>query len=434
MTINFMQLFHFRPERQRDPLPLPEPLAPIQLHVPEDDFEEEDEEDIDSMLLGIKDTEPTVEPEPILPDGFDLEETLNQLKYEEPVHELQEQTNKAVDLLFQQMDSVKRFCSEEFDNTTYMMTDLEINEQDPQPVKADKLAKFYKLCKEYTSTLEYRARIELMFFDIKREEDGSGPISQQIKSHVAFKLVGAVRQFLLAKTESLYMVHERHVQQRAVTTESYGKVRYVGGYCVSSLRQYYRRIRATNCYKSGVDDQNKYNNAVSKMSILEGFAVHEHILELHTAFPESLIETASRQNITRGLTNITDQLFTFFISLCKKCLSLLVDRNLNIYAKEFFNRIMDCIVDDSLLYEEFVKCIETITQKMTHDESGVMEDLIDSVCAAEQLYKEIVKKFLMVMMNQFMRDFLQSLAVEKKNGPSQTNPCCQEKVSRRSDS
>jgi hypothetical protein len=38
--------------------------------------------------------------------------------------------------------------------------------------------------------------------------------------------------------------------------------------------------------------------------------VSETSLQLHTEHPETLLETAQRQNVSRGLTNITDEFMT----------------------------------------------------------------------------------------------------------------------------
>jgi hypothetical protein len=57
--------------------------------------------------------------------------------------------------------------------------------------------------------------------------------------------------------------------------------------------------------------------------------VSETSLQLHTEHPETLLETAQRQNVSRGLTNITDELYKFFIDLCENCLVSLVDKNIN---------------------------------------------------------------------------------------------------------
>lgn len=44
----------------------------------------------------------------------------------------------------------------------------------------------------------------------------------------------------------------------------------------------------------------------------------------------------------------------------------------------------------------------------------LVAEMLDTVGAIEQLYKELTDKFLLVMFNQFRKDFLLCLCVEKK--------------------
>jgi hypothetical protein len=46
--------------------------------------------------------------------------------------------------------------------------------------------------------------------------------------------------------------------------------------------------------------------------------VSETSLQLHTEHPETLPETTQRQNMSRGLTNISDELYKFFIDLSNR--------------------------------------------------------------------------------------------------------------------
>lgn len=80
-----------------------------------------------------------------------------------------------------------------------------------------------------------------MFFDLKRT------ISQQVMSHIAYNLTVSIRKFILSEIENSYKISSTTVSnkrvQRNVTEESYGKIRYVGGYCVAKVRQKLR----SNC-------------------------------------------------------------------------------------------------------------------------------------------------------------------------------------------
>lgn len=271
---------------------------------------QEDEEEIDDILTMLKDSDSDISTKDFpVPTEFSINHTLQRLKFENPVNTIQDNTNNAIDLLHKNMQDVREFCAASFEITSSMITELEITDHDPKPVTAGKLAKFYKHHKEYLSSRSYLAQVQLMFFEVNRSQGES--ISQQVMSHIAFNLSVSIRKFLLSEKEKLYRIGEGIVHKRDVSEESYGKVRYVGGYCIASLRFHYRKIRSIHCFKSGLADQQKYNEAVSKMELLDGLSLNELAAQLTTEFPESLIETASRQHASRGLTNIPDAVLNF---------------------------------------------------------------------------------------------------------------------------
>lgn len=79
----------------------------------------------------------------------------------------------------------------------------------------------------------------MFFFYLKRT------ISQQVMSHIAYNLKVSIKKFILSKIENSYKISSTTVSnqrvQRNVTEESYGKIRYVGGYCVAKVRQKYTK-------------------------------------------------------------------------------------------------------------------------------------------------------------------------------------------------
>lgn len=241
-------------------------------------------------------------------------------------------------------------------------------------------------------------------------------------SHIAYNLTVSIRKFILSEIENSYKISSTTVSnqrvQRNVTEESYGKIRYVGGYCVAKVRQKYTKQLRSNCYKLKFENQVKYKESCLMLEILDNMSVNESIVSL-SQFPQSLIETCRKQNVTRGLTNISDQLFEFFVSTCKMCLNLLVCNNVNIHCENLFQFCSSVIGKNCQLFEDFVKCVCTKSMPEDLNEEQVLipmlvAEMLDTVGAIEQLYKELTDKFLLVMFNQFRKDFLLCLCVEKK--------------------
>lgn len=276
-------------------------------------------------------------------------------------------------------------------------------DKNQQAIKPNKLAELYRACHDHQTSDQYKARVLLMFFDLKRT------ISQQVMSHIAYNLTVSMRKFILSEIENSYKISSTTVSnqrvQRNVTEESYGKIRYVGGYCVAKVRQKYTKQLRSNCYKLKCENQVKYKESCLMLEILDNMSVNESIVSL-SQFPQSR-------------RNISDQLFELFVSTCKMCLNLLVCNNVNFHCENLFQFCSSVIGKNCQLFEEFVQC--GCTKSMPEDLNKeqvlipmLVAEMLDTVGAIEQLYKELTDKFLLVMFNQFRKDFLLCLCVEKK--------------------
>lgn len=138
---------------------------------------------------------------------------------------------------------------------------------------------------------------------------------------------------------------------------------------------------------------------------LDNMSLNKNIASL-SQFPQSLIETCRKHNVTRGLTNISDQLFELFVSTCKMCLTLLVSNSVNIHCENLFQLCSSVIGNNCQLFEEFVKCVSTKSMPKDLNKEQVLipilvAEMLDActVGATEQLYKELTDKLLMVTFN-----------------------------------
>ena len=163
--------------------------------------------------------------------------------------------------------------------------------------------------------------------------------------------------------------------------------------------------------------QQKYQYAKCAVEILNSLSEEEQTVMASTEEPESLIDISRRQNLNRGLTNISDCVFHFFIKLTEKCLNLLIGENLNKMGDKMF---IECqsIIESSDLYTDFVQlcCCQEENDIEIEDES--IDNLLDSmtlkVTIIEKIYHQIIKNYMMVMFNQFRKDTLDTLQVTKK--------------------
>ena len=194
-------------------------------------------------------------------------------------------------------------------------------------------------------------------------------------------------------------------------------MRYIGGYCLAKLRYKYSQEQFSHCYKTSPEAQKKYQQACIKTQVLDSMRVSEKVLESSTKHSETLLETSQRQNISRGLTNISDELFSFFLLVCENCWKELVDKNLNVYGSDIYNHCAEKLISSQNIYSVFyrVASVSNIQEfQLESSVSDIMSDMLDRVCSTEEVFQEITKKFQLVMLNQFRKDFLQTLSVEKE--------------------
>ena len=111
-------------------------------------------------------------------------------------------------------------------------------------------------------------------------------------------------------------------------------------------------IQFNKCYKTSSKDQAQYKKIKCYNTDTWHDESKRNVLQLHAEHPETLLETAQRQNVSRGLTNITDELHKFFIDLCENCLASLVDKNLNVQGSHIYNISSEKFVQSIELYKK----------------------------------------------------------------------------------
>jgi len=194
----------------------------------------------------------------------------------------------------------------------------------------------------------------------------------------------------------------------------------VAGYCLASLRKKYMKMQRTHVFSFSDDSQETYFESKCSIKILNLVKEDEHFLKCHTDEPNSLIDIERRQYASRGLTNVNDNMFKFFVSLTERILSILVYDNLMKYGKNIYNGCLESIIQDKSLYEQFTSVIVKSYSNEYVEEFGensnvtsVIEKLVWFSSKMFQIYNELVKKYLMVFLAQFRKDIKSDYRVEK---------------------
>ncbi|XP_021349151.1 uncharacterized protein LOC110447633 [Mizuhopecten yessoensis] len=353
----------------------------------------------------------------VLPPGFDVVSVLRSMKTDNVLTPLMKEVNDLVStLLSSNLQAAQEFSKKEFLALLAILDDLNIAE--PVAVKTEHLSDFYRKSHLHQTSDEYKLNCMMLFHDMSQYPDAHG--------YISFNITTAIRKFLLQEKVDLFPVCDRTTSTRTITSGCRARVRYVGGYCVSKVRYKYIKQRNSTCYQTSIAAQERYEEANSVVQCLDKLRENESFLEKHSDLPETLLDVTRRQNISRGLTHIPDTLYSFFMLLCEKCLSTLTDINVHTYGDQLYNHCLSVLTDteDSrVLHEQFVKVLvqrtnvddfsATVEDDIRHATGNVLHEIVLRVHAIDTLFMEILKKFLMVMLNQFRKDLLQALSVEK---------------------
>ncbi|KAH3707159.1 hypothetical protein DPMN_066556 [Dreissena polymorpha] len=243
--------------------------------------------------------------------------------------------------------------------------------------------------------------------------------SYSIAHHrICFNISVEIRKFILAEKAKKVQAVENNLSRCTLTEASHARARYVGGYCIAKMRHKYINKKACHRFLSKPSAEDIYQNAKCALNILDCIIIDEQGIHSTPSEPGSLVDVSKRQNLHRGLTNITDRLFKFFINLTVKCLGFFIDKNVNILGADMFKVCQKQILSSIPLYEEFLRCCTEKEEVNMDDMSieGIVQSAILKVSQYESIYESVIKHYIMVMLNQFRKDALDVLQVER-NGP-----------------
>lgn len=375
--------------------------------VTEDDLEDDFNDVIASLIVGEGEIEQ-------LPDGFEMENILNECLTEKPVTAVQEQVNVMTkDLLQNNINYCKSFCSSQIKAISNIVNNLQT--APGSQVTAHNLTEVYSDIHKYQLGESFRLSCLLMF---EKYPDFSGA-----HSYICTKLTEGIRKFLIYEKTKLHEERASDDHERFITDASRARIRYVAGYCVSMLHKQYTTTYRSNMFSSSVTGQQRYFEAKEMMQVLNTLKEEERFLKMFSTDKDSLTDIDRRQYMTRGLVNVTDNMFEFTLQLCKNCLDLLVNKNLNVHGQDMYQFCQESILKSLQLLKYFEGIVlknlskENLQTFLDCSEEvvvgQVLSEAVSKVHSMHAVFKDLVSKFLMVMFNQFRKDLLHSFSVAK---------------------
>lgn len=350
-----------------------------------------------------------------IPENFDMKELFAKITFKREITQSHMRINALLAKLDPENPLLIIFVKKLFFKMSTFIKSLKLDMQNAGSIPESTLAKCFNQVHEYTTSLEYIMSC-LILFDIGTERS-----FEDEHKIICYRITECIREFVIEQKVTELPSSSVKVPKRFVTDASRPRIRYVAGYCVSALRKRYTQIKQSKMFSHSKEAQSAFREAKISINIINLLKEEEHYLKETTTDRESLTDTERKQNVNRGLTNVTDSMFDFFLCLTNTCLSKLVHENLVNYGESMYNMCLDVVQSDSNLYEKFshmvILRLHTENIEEFHDSnmnlSEHLETMVITSAQIYHIYNELVRKYFMVLFAQFCRDVKAAFKIQK---------------------
>ena len=94
------------------------------------------------------------------------------------------------------------------------------------------------------------------------------------------------------------------------------------------------------------------SKAYLKVKMLDSLTESYNELVSHSKYKGTLLETQRKQNLSQGLTNISDPAFELICFIDEKMLSVQNEKAFNLHGSDFFSYCHATLLEDASLYND----------------------------------------------------------------------------------
>ena len=359
-----------------------------------DHFDPEGDDEILKLITDVSETNPQLGDILDLPVDLDLAHIMESWMYKNPQTLNQEHLNEDLQYLLTNYDTTIDFSKALWSLMIKECQKCLPEESTGKTVENKHLLNFHKSVTELITTETYRILVAKMFerIDISsRHFRAAYSIVEELRKRVIQERTKEIIQ----KTKGTTPKNKQYKS----STAGRAKIRYIGGWCIGSLKNNKKKMVKRNLYKRSY--QEKVNLLDKEIKCLEELVVTDEEIMDKTTEITSLMEVQRKQNLRHGLTNITDGCFHFFLELDKQIRGLETLQNLNLYTSKIYAFISEEISDSDLIREQW----RNLFTNVPFDENFSM---------ISALFDEVLAKYLRMSSNQFMRECNQNFAADKE--------------------
>lgn len=253
--------------------------------------------DLSNVIIELPNTIP-------LPDDYNFIEEVKSLSFEEPQREHQKIHYSCIDNLFENKISLKEFLTSLYSWIGNMYEKAFIGDTSVQKVREQ--TTFFVEFQKCVSSTTYKNECFILF-------SGLNIFDHNVIFPLCYQILSALRELYIQKRaenlpndEFCERFRKRSLDVNSNLTDSaLGKIRYVAGYVVAKLRYHNMLKVQRSAFKTSKELLMNYEHGKRCMTVLDSFKASEFSL-LDSQCQGSLKETKRKQNISRGLTNVSD--------------------------------------------------------------------------------------------------------------------------------
>ena len=176
-----------------------------------------------------------------------------------------------------------------------------------------------------------------------------------------------------------------------------GKLRYISGFCISKVKFKHSCSVGRN---NDPKNFNKMTEHYDKVTLLDYLTEAEENIKEKSKYKETLQITIDKQNLSKGLTHVSDDTYLFFRKLDSFIRSLESEKNLNFDGYNMYAKVHKECLQNGALFDTWKELFKGC--------------LCSSDLHIRQLYEEIVKKFVVSSCSTFVKSYILKHRQEKK--------------------
>ena len=285
-------------------------------------------------------------------------------------------------------------------------------------VTSKQMNSFYKAFNDYLNSDLYQQSVVKVISTYTKS--ASFGVESQIMTSVMFNIQKNLLQSLASGTQCEPLSEIKTISEN-ISSGGRGKIRYIAGYCIAKIK--YSLSSSLRSKLFNLKHTVEVEKLQKQMQLLENVCVSEAEISSCTSDRESLEETKRKQNIRESLTNITDDVYSFFNKLDCKCWNFLNYENLVTYDNDIYQALENNILSDTDLIFSWTNVFRNndipYTSEVTDSSSAteivhdICVQLVEKIDIMLELQPQICKLFMKVCISQFRKDYLTFIKKEK---------------------